>query len=375
MKSKKDKIETRRIYMPFFNSKKKRKEHDYTSSRISEVSELTTEDVNDDNLQSMGSTQQNARNKKWQKASEGLGVAAEVANVGIGIEVVGKLIPGVVAAAGGALSFVAFITDPLIYFFRACVRLTRVVGRKYFGITFEEEKDGQHKHQTAADIACIALFCTAIPLLLGVAAAIGSTVGWALAIAAVAINCHVDYGNQAKTAKEKYEALKADPATSPSTLAEAKKDHESKKKSYHYLIAVIVGLAFLFICGTAAVFAPPALVPILFFAAKAASAYLALINVARIANWAGSKFKKSEDGSDVTAKNTEDQSKTPSTTASVLASDAMKNQLESSDSPSHARSSSQSGIFAHSDEDRSPLLATSPKREREITSTDVLFQP
>jgi len=49
--------------------------------------------------------------------------------VGIAIEVAGKLIP---AIGGPVLSFIAFLTDPLIYFFRALILSTKIIGRERF---------------------------------------------------------------------------------------------------------------------------------------------------------------------------------------------------------------------------------------------------
>ncbi len=230
--------------------------------------------------------------KKWQKAADNINIAAEASNVGIVIEIAGKWAPPLMAIGAGVFSYIAFLADPLIYFFKSLNRLTRIVGRKCFGITFEEEKHGTHKYQTLADIVSLSLFVLAIPLFLGaiVASPIGITIAWAVALAGLCVTGHFEYGHQAKKTKEKHEAALADEKSTPEIKEEAKKEYISKRNSYRLFIGLLVGLTFLLICGSAAAFAPPALVPILFITSKIASGYLGLIACGRLLNWFKSKY-------------------------------------------------------------------------------------
>jgi hypothetical protein len=226
------------------------------------------------------------KNHNWQKAADGLNVMAEVSNFGIFIKVVSAWIPAIQALGAGAIGMMAAFTDPMIYFFRSLIRVTRVVGREFFGIVLDDEENGAHKHQTKADIVSLILFSLAIPLFFGliIASPIGITVAWGLAISGLGVAGYFDYAYPAKRAKEKYEALKIDPAASPQDVANALKDFEIKQTAKRFFFSLIFGVGLLVLCTSAAVFAPPMIIPALFILSKVASALLGLIAVGRFVN-------------------------------------------------------------------------------------------
>src|SRR5690606_5047935 len=65
-------------------------------------------------------------------------------------------------------------------------------------------------------------------------------------------------------------------------------EYQNVKNGKRLFMGLLVGLAVLLVCGSAAAFAPPALVPILFIASKIASAYLGTIAAGRFLNWLAS---------------------------------------------------------------------------------------
>lgn len=229
----------------------------------------------------------------WDKI---IGIASglsEASNIGIVISIISKWCQSILTAAGGFFSALIFYADPLIYCFKSLIRLTRIVARSVFNVKLDEEKIGQHKHQTAADIASLALFSFSIVLFLGllVAPPIGVTVAWCLALSGLSIIGHFDYAHQEKLAKERYEHLKHDlsPNASPEDrkqLQKALDDYNTKRTSKRLFYGLLIGLTLLLVCGSAAVFAPPALAPILYVVSKIASAYLAGIAIGRFGNWA-----------------------------------------------------------------------------------------
>ncbi|MDR3476753.1 MAG: hypothetical protein P4M14_01815 [Gammaproteobacteria bacterium] len=240
---------------------------------------------------SKGEVIQRKKNHYWQKTVDGLNVAAEVSNFGIFFQVVSAWLPFIQAMGAGVIGMMAAFTDPMIYFFRSLIRVTRVVGREFFGITLDDEENGAHKHQTAADIASMILFSIAIPLFFGliIASPVGITVAWGLAISGLGVAGYFDYAYPARMAKEKYENLKNDENANPQDVANALKDFEIKQTAKRFFFSLIFSVGLLVICTSAAVFAPPMIVPALFILSKVASALLGLIAVGRFVNSRRSK--------------------------------------------------------------------------------------
>src|SRR5688572_2963093 len=139
------------------------------------------------------------KKSRWQKAVDYFGIASEASNIGIVIEIVGKWIPALASVGAGVLSSIAFFSDPLIYFFKSLIRVTRLVGG-YLGVEFEEEKHGKHRFQAIADVASLAFFSVAIPFFLGVVitSPVGLTVAWALALTGLCVVGYFDYYHPAR---------------------------------------------------------------------------------------------------------------------------------------------------------------------------------
>ncbi|MDR3478439.1 MAG: hypothetical protein P4M14_10455 [Gammaproteobacteria bacterium] len=224
------------------------------------------------------------KNYYWQKSIQAFNLLAELSNVGIFYKVVASWLP-FIQALGPVLGTIAGIADPMIYFFRSLIRVTRVVGREYFDITFDEEEKGRHKWQTRADLASLALFSLAIPLFFGliIASPVGITVAWALAISGLGVSAYFDYAYPAKCAKNHYLDTLAN-GGSQQEIDDAYDEYQTKKTSKRFFFALVFSISLLVLCTSAAVFAPPAIVPILFLLSKTASACLALIAVGRFRN-------------------------------------------------------------------------------------------
>ncbi|EKD73415.1 MAG: hypothetical protein ACD_45C00322G0001 [uncultured bacterium] len=280
-------------------------------NKFQEVDKMTTE-----LHQSIKSTP--PKKSYWDKTVDIFGGFSEAANIGIVSEMVNKWWPAIMVIGHGFFSTLAFITDPVIYCFKSLIRITRLVGRNIFGVTFDEEKNGTHKWQTAADLTSLGFFAVSVPLFFGLilTGPIGITVGWVSALIGLSIVGYVDYAHQAKLARENYinkhkefivaanEYKKI--CESPDEKPDAKKhayeqmvlsrqvkdiaykEYKTKQYAKRLFMGLLVGLAVLLICGSAALFAPPALAPILFIASKVASGYLGLIAAGRFFNWARS---------------------------------------------------------------------------------------
>lgn len=259
-----------------------------------------------------------AKEKKtfWDRALTIFGILSEAANIGIVIEVVAKWWPPLLTIGMGIFSQIVFFSDPTIYFFKALNRLTRLIGRKFFNIEFAEEKNGLHPWQTAADILTLTLYSLAIPFFIGAAATgpIGVTIGWSLGLCGLFVVGVVDYRFQKIKAEEEYSKalavflekqqlvteesspeLKAELIVLEATKNKLYQDYSTKKTAYGLYGALLLGLACLLICGSAALFSPPAVAPVLFIIAKVASAFLAGVAVARFYNWVRQPSEKPDD--------------------------------------------------------------------------------
>ncbi len=277
-------------------------------------------------LQSDGELQ-SEKDKHWNKViriSEGL---SEASNIGIVIQIFSKWIHGLFTLFGGFFPVLVFIADPAIYFFKSLIRILRVVGREAFGVKFEEEKYGTHKWQTAGDVVSLILFSFTIVFFLGaiVSGPVGITVAWALAMCGLSVVAKFDYIYREQQAKANWEALKKDPLATAVLIKQAKNDYLFARNSKRFFIALIVCLTLLLVCGSAAVFAPPALAIILFVISKFASASLVGIAFARFGNWLWSGRNKKRAASEAsTPRNGDDQEveETTDTNSSATASPA-----------------------------------------------------
>ncbi len=255
----------------------------------------------------------------WDKAVHYFGICSEAANIGIVLEIIGRWWPALMLVGGGFFSLLVFISDPAIYFFKSLIRLTRIIGREGFGIQFTEEKNGVHRWQTWADILSLTLFSLTIPLFLGliVSGPIGVILAWVFGLSALCIVGYFDYNHQKNRAyiqfmdchkvfandldafekandddrEEKYQAM----LQSRQLKDEAYADYQTKRNSNRLYMGLLIGLAFLLICGSLAALVPPAIAPILLIVSKIASAYLVAIAVGRFSNWI--RHKKVSTGS------------------------------------------------------------------------------
>jgi hypothetical protein len=224
------------------------------------------------------------KNYYWQKAIEAFNLMAELSNVGIFYKVVSSWLP-FIQALGPILGLIAGIADPMIYFFRSLIRVTRIVGREYFDITFDEEEKGKHKWQTHGDLASLGFFALAIPLFFGliIASPVGITVAWGLAIAGLAVSAYFDYAYPARCAKKHFIDTLA--AGAPQLeVDQAYEEYQTKKIAKRFFFALVFSISLLVLCTSAAAFAPPMIVPALFILSKIASICLALIAVGRFSN-------------------------------------------------------------------------------------------
>lgn len=284
--------------------------------------------------------------KKWAKKSPWdttlliFGFLSEAANIGIVIEIVAKWWPALLTLGHGLFSYIVFYSDPIIYFFKALYRVTRITGRKYFNISFEEEKNGVHPWQTAGDILSLSLYVLAIPFFFGavISGPIGITVGWSIAFCGLSVVAFFDYRYQTITAKQQYELAEANfmliapsseitpELTAQNTANEKKKsilyeEYKNKRNSYYSYLGLLFGLACLLICGSAALCVPAATASVLHIISKTASVYLAGIALVRFKNWLSSSQEESEnDISENGSLNSEEESiKQQDSTVAALA--------------------------------------------------------
>jgi hypothetical protein len=228
------------------------------------------------------------KNKYWRRMVSFFEILAEVSNIGILVEIIAKWIPRfAVLATSPFIIYLMAIADPLIYFFRALIRLTRIVGRNFFGITFVEEKNGTHKYQTLGDIVSLTFFTVAVLLFAFVATTtpIGLTLAWTFGLCGLIPIGYFDYTWPEQQAKEKYKLLLKDRNATPESREKALNEYLELRRAKLFFIALLIGLSLLLICGSAAAFAPPVLVPVLIITSKIASIYLGGIAIGRFLAW------------------------------------------------------------------------------------------
>ena len=237
----------------------------------------------------------------WSRMITGFSIFAEVANIGIVLEIVARWLPTfAVLASSGPIAYLMLIADPLIYCFRASIRLARLIGRHVFHIAFEEEKHAtkkELKQQTIGDIASLVFFSLAITFFLGVVAPpVGITLAWVMGLMGLGVVGYFDYFLPEKRAKIHFQSVKNEKKHTPEEFAFLQKQYVKKRNAMRLYMALLFGLALLLICGSAAAFAPPLLVPILLVTSKVASIFLGAIACGRFLNWCFKPKEKHEYG-------------------------------------------------------------------------------
>lgn len=230
------------------------------------------------------------KKKRWQRAVSTFNALADASNIGIVISMISKAWPAIMTVGGGILGSISWMTDGLIYTFRSLSEATRIIGKKFFGMNqenncpFEEEKNGVHPIQTPLQLLSTGLYAVAVALMFGaiIASPVGIALGWGLALTGLSIATYLNYVRPANLAKEKYTQLKEDPNANPNEVKAAEDDYHEKQKAKLVFVGILLGVAALMLCGTIAVFAPPALVPALLIISKLASAYLVVLNSYRV---------------------------------------------------------------------------------------------
>lgn len=230
-----------------------------------------------------------SRNASWQKFVNYLAISAEASNVGIFLEVLGRWIPPVASfVAATPLAYLFLIGDPLIYFFRSLIRLTRLVGKNFFNIEFEEDKNGPpHKLHALGDLLSLSCFSLAVVFFCGalVAPPAGITLAWTMGLLGLGFVSLTDYVWPEKQAYKKYENLLGGNEATAEMKKVAYDEYTSLKKARQLYLGLIINLGVLLICGSAVAFAPPLLVPFLYVASNTASLVLGAIGCRRFYNW------------------------------------------------------------------------------------------
>ncbi len=239
-------------------------------------------------------------NPRWRKLINAFSALADMANAaGIGSHIIISLFPIGTALLESVFSVLTFYADPLIYCFRAAMRVTRLIGRKFYPHTetdFEEEQYGVHPKQDKVDVIATCLFLMAIGLffvpssLLGLQAALA----WFLGLAGTVITIYFDHYWPSQKAQEKVKELEQEPNEYKES-AEYKEKYEKAKTyanqkyySTRLYATLICGMLMLLVIGsitTAGLPLSATTVLLLNGIAKAGSVLLVAVNVARPINW------------------------------------------------------------------------------------------
>lgn len=238
------------------------------------------------------------RNANWRKVDSGLSIAAEFFNSVIVIDIIGKWIPSVALFfVGGPLGLLLLVGDQLIYLCRLLIRLTRLIGRNFLNVKFEEDEHGPpHKLQPLGDLLSLCCFALAIVFFAGalIAPPVGITLAWAMGLCGLGFISFFDYIWPEKQAKQKCERLAQDPHASEQEKIDAQKAYKNQKYSRRLFLTLLLGLSLLLVCGSAAAFAPPLLVPVLLITSKAASIFLGGVACFRFYHWYNTRPKKAK---------------------------------------------------------------------------------
>lgn len=224
-------------------------------------------------------------------------ILAEISNVGIIIEVIAHWSPIFAAMiAFGPVAYLTLIADPLIYFFRALIRLTRIIGTTFFNMQFIDSihlTPKERLQQTIGDVLSLVFFILSICFFAGLMASpIGITIAWTMGLCGLMVVGYTDHHLPQKAAERHLKALKLSISPSKTDINEANAYNKGLRSAKHLYIALLLGLTLLLICGSAAAFAPIAVIPILLTISKIASIYLGIIAVSRFGCWVYNKSKK-----------------------------------------------------------------------------------
>ncbi len=260
----------------------------------------------------------NEHHKQLHKANEMFSVLSEASNSGIVINIIDMFQHSIMLIAGGAFAFFAHYADAFIYVFKACIRLTKAIGRTFFGIKFEEDVEKHNLTQTLMDILALLFFVATIVLLLAITISIAPTLAWISAFIGLTIVGYSDYYLTKVDAKEnldkeleqlicmtqqylnepknseKSQELETDLLLKFKHVYKLYQDYELKNKSFNLYAMLIVGIAVLLICSSATIFTTGLACTILGIFAKIASGYLAGIALFRFANYIKSKQERGE---------------------------------------------------------------------------------
>lgn len=212
---------------------------------------------------------------------------AEFCNIGIAIDVIAKFFN---ITPTGIFAILPFYLDPLIYTFKPASRLTRVIGRKFFGISFVGEELGVHDHQTYYDLLIIGLSVLSVVVFFGVLipAPFNKAVAWTLGLSSVSIAAYFDYYWPEKKADKLYQDTHALPNHHPNkkTLLEQRdKQYKDLKLKRYLYIATIIGCMLFFISGSAALFATASYSTMLHGLSKFGSTELTIVFLTRGSIW------------------------------------------------------------------------------------------
>ena len=247
---------------------------------------------------------------------------ANASNIGVLLQAIASWGGHFLKFAVPTVTAIASYSNPLIYVFRPAGRLARMAGRRIFGEKFfATEKYGTHKHQTKADLFSMIFFTLAALILFGciLSSPWGIAIGWACGLSALSVVGYFDYGHRVDRTYDHYKMLEAKlepkleevapapvkrnvvmrgihkahdfifgpPIPDPKhpEVKAAKKTWEQKRRAKRLLYALLIGMAFLTICSSVAVFAPPALAPVLYILYKAASIYMGTIYTGILFAW------------------------------------------------------------------------------------------
>jgi hypothetical protein len=229
-------------------------------------------------------------NPRWRKLINAFSALADMANAaGIGSHIIISLVPIGKALFESVFSVLTFYADPLIYCFRAAIRVIRLIGRKFYPdeTDFEEEQYGLHPQQNKVDVIATSIFLVAIGLffipssLLGLQAALA----WFLGLTGTVITIYFDHYWPSKKAREKLENLEKESEEYKNTETYANQKYYSAR----LYATLICGMLMLLVIGSITTAGFPLSVTTLFVLngiAKMGSMLLVAVNIARPINWA-----------------------------------------------------------------------------------------
>lgn len=212
---------------------------------------------------------------------------ADAANTGYLFDALSKWF-----VALGALAGLGQLIEMLILAFRSLVRLTKIVGRS-IGVAFPGDHGPKpDRSQIASDLASVTCFLLALILFSGILIPppINFTVAWAVGLVGFAIVNYSDFKRPENKAQEKHERL-LQQGSAQENIEAARIAFTQRRAEWRSHTATLIGLTLMLLCGTAALFAPPLLAPVLLFIAQAASIFIILVFLERPYRWALEQYE------------------------------------------------------------------------------------